>query len=265
MAAGPGWDKPTQGTASGPTLPGVVHIAEDKQSLHQNLAWRIIAAADDAVSKYGLFHLALSGGSTPEPFYQALVTDPQYRSIPWEKTHIWQVDERRVDDDDPKRNWLMIRQSLADHVPIPQRQLHPMPVQDDEPASRYERELAAAFDSSTIRLDLILLGMGDDGHTASLFPQSPAIEVTGSLVAVNDGPNVVPPARVTLTFDAIRQARRVAVLVVGQDKADMLARVATQLHERGPDLANLPITVLGELWDKTSWHLDVPAAAKLGL
>src|SRR5690606_40064 len=141
------------------------------------------------------FHLALSGGSTPEPFYMRLVTDPRYRAIPWEQTHLWIVDERRVPERDDRSNFKMIREALADHVPLRSRQRHPMPVLEADPAARYEAELRRVVDpdARVPRLDFVVLGMGDDAHTASLFPHSPALEETQKLVAVNAGEYVTPP------------------------------------------------------------------------
>jgi len=230
----------------------------------------MLAAAVEAVGKRGEFHVALSGGSTPEPFYMRLVTDPRYRAMPWERTHLWIVDERRVPEDDPRCNYRMIRETLADHVPLRTRQRHPMPVLADDPASLYEAELRRIVDpnAKVPRLDFVLLGMGDDTHTASLFPHSPAIHEREKLVAVNAGEHVTPPDRVTMTFPLLNAARRLAVLVTGAKKAAALRRVESQLQTAGPDPVAVPITgiqpgtanVGDALPGDLTWYLDAPAA-----
>ena len=251
-------------------LTGGVHVAKNADLLYDDLAHALMAVALEAVEHRQVFHLALSGGSTPERFYQRLVTDPRFRPIPWAETHLWIVDERRVSDDHDKCNFRMIRQTLIDHVPIRPRSVHPMPVLDDDPATRYEAELRTFLAHSSAaddipRLDFILLGMGDDAHTASLFPRSDAIDESRSLVVVNEGPHVTPPDRVTMTYPLLNAARRLAVLVTGQNKTETLRRVDQQLRDTGPDPKSMPITGInpqaaaqqGEL----TWYLDPDAAA----
>lgn len=252
-----------------PKLTGGVHVAADADKLFDDLAMALFGAAGDAVGQRNVFHLALSGGSTPEPFYMRLVTDPRFRALPWEYTHIWIVDERRVPEDHEKSNFRMIREALADHVPMRRRQKHPMPVLLDDPAAAYEEEMREVFElrggNEPPRMDFVLLGMGDDAHTASLFPGSPAIGVKDRWIAVNEGPAVTPPDRVTMTFPLLNAARNVAVLVVGQKKAATLRRVEEQLR-RGPDPQNLPITGVdpeneGKAGDGSLiWYLDAAAA-----
>lgn len=244
-------------------LPGSIHVSPTADALYDELAFALLQAASVAVADRGVFHLALSGGSTPEPFYMRLVMDPQFRTIPWQATHLWVVDERRVPQDDPRSNWLMIRQTLADHVPTPRRQRHPMPVDGDDPAGAYEAELRRVIGGSPPRLDFVLLGMGDDAHTASLFPDSPALDAGDRLVALNDGPQVTPPPRITMTLPLINAARQVAVLVTGEKKASTLARVSDRMASGG-DPASLframPITGVQPTDGKLSWYLDAPAA-----
>ncbi|MCC7406827.1 MAG: 6-phosphogluconolactonase, partial [Phycisphaeraceae bacterium] len=122
-------------------LPGDVHVAESHSELLDNLAAIMLRNAMRSIQDRGVFHLALSGGSTPEPFYVRLVIDPRYRLFPWPSTHLWIVDERRVPLDHEKSNFNMIRQSLSDHVPMRKSQVHPIPVDEADPAAAYEREL----------------------------------------------------------------------------------------------------------------------------
>ena len=199
------------------TLPGQATIEADHEDLFLELGTALRQAAFDAVEARGVFHLALSGGSTPEPFYMRLVVDPLYRALPWQSTHLWIVDERRVPESDPRSNMRMIRESLAAHVPMPENHVHAVPTQAADPAAEYEAEMADVFGIAPVpgapvpKLDFVLLGMGSDAHTASLFPESPALAEKVRWIANNDGPRVVPPARITMTYPLINNARRVVV------------------------------------------------------
>ncbi|NJL32056.1 MAG: 6-phosphogluconolactonase [Phycisphaerales bacterium] len=244
---------------------GQVHLARDKARLHDDLAQTLLAAAFHAIEERGVFHLALSGGSTPEPFYMNLVIDPRWRGIPWQKTHLWLVDERCVPETDDRSNWKMIRETLADHVPLKQRQLHPMPVMQADAGSAYERELRDVIVGQSPgdlvpMLDFVLLGMGDDGHTASLFPDSPALQEREKLVTHNDGPTAKPPIRLTMTYPLLHAARALALLVTGAGKAAMLQTIARQLQDQGPDPARYPVTGLPLMSDQVTWFMDAAAA-----
>ncbi|MEM6458302.1 MAG: 6-phosphogluconolactonase [Planctomycetota bacterium] len=254
-------------------LPGTVVTAPDTETLFEKLGDALLAAALNAVEDRGVFHLALSGGGTPEPFYVRLVTDPKYRAIPWAKTHVWIVDERRVPEDHEKSNIKMIREALTDHAGLPSEAVHPMPVLADDPAGEYETVLGEVFglriaDGGTPRLDFVLLGMGGDCHTASLFPGSPALAST-RWIDTNDGTHVVPPPRVTMTYPLLNAARRLAVLAVGQGKAAALRLVADQHATGSPNIDAIPITGIrpdtpsssGGGGGELTWYLDDDAAA----
>jgi len=240
-----------------------VHIGKDYHTLLDDLGMALTSAAARAVDERGAFHLALSGGSTPERFYMNLCVDPRFRDIPWSKTHLWIVDERRVPLDDEKSNYRMMRETLVDHLPVRRRQTHPVPVDEDDPAHAYEQALCAAFDEPDHipQLDFVLLGMGDDAHTASLFPHSPALRVHDKLIANNDGEHVTPPPRVTMTYPLLNAAREVAVLVTGEKKADALKRVADALATR-PNPDELPITGIDPDDGDLTWYLDPTAAGQ---
>ena len=245
-------------------LTGTVHVAPSADQLYDDLAGLLMARSMGAAENRSVFHLALSGGSTPEPFYMRLVTDPRFRAIPWEKTHLWIVDERRVPDDDKRCNYRMICESLIDHVPLRARRCHPMPVLAADPAAAYEADLRRLVSpiAPVPRLDFVLLGMGDDAHTASLFPNSPAVQERQQLVAVNEGPAVTPPDRLTMTFPLINAARWIAVLVTGVGKNPTLRRVEKQLQDGGPDPKAFPITGIEPVSPdgKLTWYLDAEAA-----
>lgn len=236
-------------------------VRPDTDALFEALARDFGYAAHNAVNARDVFHCALSGGSTPEPFYMRLVTDPTFRGFPWERTHVWIVDERRVSETDERSNIKMIRESLVEHVPMKQRNIHPMPVLTSDPADAYEQEIRDFIpirdhDDGLPRFDFILLGMGDDAHTASLFPGSDAIGVTDRWIAVNDGPKVTPPPRVTMTYPLLNASRMTAVLVTGAKKTATIAKVRA-LDK--PDSARFPITGVrprGEM----NWFLDEAAS-----
>lgn len=248
-------------------LPGVQHVQPTRQDLFEQLAQNLMNAAMAAIQDRGVFHLALSGGSTPEPFYVMLVTDTRWRSLPWEKTHIWQVDERCVPETDEQSNIKMIRESMTNHITVRDRQVHAMPVMNDDAAVLYEKQLEEAFEVSRDagdrppRLDFVLLGMGDDAHTASIFPHSSAVDVHDAWVYANAGEHVTPPPRLTLTYPMLNRARHLAVLLSGEKKAVALKGVSEQLESKGPDPANMPITGIHPESDATlGWYMDQAAA-----
>jgi len=258
-----------------PELTGPVYVAENTDDLYDALASRLFQAAIDAVRQRGVFHLALSGGSTPEPFYIRLMIDSRYRALPWMHTHLWLVDERHVPLTDERSNWKMIRECIVEQVPTPKRQTHPAPVQSKDPAGDYESELKAAFAAYAVpplatwpeaeapRLDFVLLGMGDDCHTASLFPGSEAIDVNDRLIAMNAGDAVTPPPRITMTYRLLNAARDVAVLVTGEKKAAAIQRVQQAvIGEDDLDPHALPIVGVNPrpAGGKLTWYLDEAAA-----
>lgn len=251
-------------------LTGSVHVAPSTDDLFDDLAATMMAAAKDAVGQRGVFHVALSGGSTPEPFYMRLVTDPRYRFMPWRETHVWIVDERRVPESDDRSNMRMIRQTLTDHVHVRSRHVHRVPTEAQDPAADYERELLEELkpaNGQPPRMDFVLLGMGDDAHTASLFPGSDALRIENHWIANNEGPAVTPPPRVTMTYPLLNASRAIAVLAVGEKKAGTLTRVAAQLSTGKPDVQSFPITGINpQATDANAtmrWYLDEPAASQL--
>ena len=252
-----------------PALPGRVEVRHDAHDTHSALAADLMIHANNCVRTFGDFHLALSGGSTPIPFYQRLMVDPAYRDFPWKRTHLWIVDERAVPETDDQSNFKHISEVLVDHSDIPPAQVHPMRAHEPGPpdaAERYEKELREILEwrePGHDRLDFVLLGMGGDGHTASLFPHSPALAETDRLISINDGPTVTPPARLTMTYTLINAARFIAVLVTGSAKADMLRTIAkgTDSPQDIPILGIRPVGD-GETTD-FAWYLDEAACGKV--
>lgn len=239
-----------------PKLPGEVLVRDSVDDLLDAMAADMLFQAKSCVRAFGDFHLALSGGSTPEPLYRRLMYDQRVRDFPWKKTHLWQVDERCVDDDDDRRNWKMIGDLLLDHSDIPPAQAHPMPVLQDDGDTDYERQLREALEwreKGHDRLDYVVLGMGNDFHTASLFPGSPAIDApAGRLTVFNDGPTVVPPKRMTLTYEMLNASRFLAILITGKGKRDTI----THLVNNTPDPREAPILGIQPLGGVVRWYLD---------
>ncbi len=238
-----------------PNLPGSVIVRDTVDEVLDVLGVDLFCQAKACVRGFGDFHLALSGGSTQEPFYRKLMTDPALREFPWKRTHLWVVDERRVPFEDQKSNFGMIDQIIVRHSDIPRDQVHPIETLRDDADVRYEDELRSALEwreKGHDRLDFVLLGMGDDGHTASLFPRSPALVDDGRLVTINRGPNVTPPDRVTMTFSLLNASRFIAVLVTGRRKRETIARVAGKESAR----ADLPILGIEPLAGDVRWYLD---------
>ena len=184
-------------------------------------AERIAQVAREAVKERGRCALAVSGGTTP---WRALRT-LSGENLPWDRVHLFQVDERVASFGDPERNYSHLREALIDRIAIPPANVHPMPVEDedlDEGARRYESILRRVAGTPPV-LDLVQLGLGEDGHTASLFPGDLALQAVDSEIAVT-GP-YKGRRRMTLTFPAIDRARRILWLVTGAGKAAALERL----------------------------------------
>jgi 6-phosphogluconolactonase len=200
-----------------------------------------------AITERGSCSLALAGGRTPEPVYRSLAAES---SIDWKRVEVFFGDERAVPPDHPESNYRMVRLALLSRVPLLPGQIHRMEAErpDREAAAReYERSLPP-------RLDVLLLGMGSDGHTASLFPGSAALDEQQRLVLPVTGAKA-PAERLTITPPVIEAARKVAVIAAGEDKAAMVARAI-----EGP-LA--PKAVPVQLARRGFWFLDQAAAARL--
>lgn len=203
------------------------------------------------------FSIALSGGSTPQRFHRLLTQAPWKERIDWSRVHVFLADERQVPHDHPDSNFRMARETLLDHVPIPPTHVHPMPTAGatpDEDAQTYATELAAYFGSEEPVFDLILLGMGPDGHTASLFPGH-TWPAGVTVIGIENSPKP-PPQRISLSLEFINRARNVLFLVTGADKAEAVQRVFTEGHGVGA-LPAARVQPAGEL----VWLLDESAAA----
>jgi 6-phosphogluconolactonase len=227
----------------------MIEIYPDLETLSAAAAQLFAEQAERAAAVRGRFSVALSGGSTPQRTYE-LLAQPSFRDrAPWAKVHVFWGDERCVPLDDPRSNYRMARQALLDHVPIPQEQIHPIPFAKEphEAAERYEAVLHASFKDQPPRFDLVFLGLGENGHTASLFPGTPVLQERQRWVAEV---YVAEQSmyRVTLTAPVLNRALVVAFLVAGAAKAAVLREVL-----EGPqDPTRLPAQLIrpsdGELY-----------------
>lgn len=238
-----------------PYLPGEVILRRDADSAIDAVAADLLLQAKACARKFGNFHLALSGGSTPMPLYRRLMYDPMLRDFPWQQTHLWIVDERRVPRDDDRSNYKQISELIVTQSDIPKEQVHPMPI-GNEGDREYEQELRSVLgwrEKGHDRLDFVLLGMGGDLHTASLFPGSAALDATEDrLVVLNDGPGVTPPPRITMTYTLLNAARTLAVLVTGPSKREAIDRL--QRERLTPQEA--PVVGLRPMAGELRWYLD---------
>ncbi len=221
-----------------------------------------ISSAADAINQYGVFSTALSGGNTPTPLYEFLAQDPSADNLAWDQIHFYWSDERHVPPDHPDSNFRQAYQSLLKPRRIPLENIHRIPIELDPIASAqtYQQEILAEFNETPARFNLILLGMGSDGHTASLFPGTKAVTNPQQNEWVTA--NYVPQHsswRITFTPELINAAEQVIFLVTGQSKAETLFKVleGTYLPEQYPSQLIKPSK--GNL----SWLIDQEAGRLL--
>jgi len=232
-----------------------LEVLADPEALARRVAdWLL----ELATSSDGVFAVSLSGGSTPRPVYERLV-GPQYRdAFPWSRTHWFWGDERFVAHDDARSNFRMVREALLSRVPIPSANVHAIPtagVTPEAAAAAYERELKAFYgaeerDPARSLFDVMLLGLGPEGHTASLFPGTPVLAERERWVAAVIG--VKPEARITLTYPTLESSRHTAFLIAGEEKRAIFSR----LRRGDPDLPAAHLRPRGDL----TWFADSAAA-----
>jgi 6-phosphogluconolactonase len=217
---------PRPASGSGSKVKPDLRVCADLADLSRQAGDAAVSTINDAVRTSGTCSIVLSGGSTPRTLYQLLASDFRNR-IPWANVHIFWGDERYVAPEDPGSNYRMAREALLDHVPCPPANIHPMPTHYPSPdvaAREYERTLRNHFVGEWPHFDLVLLGIGDDGHTASLFPGSLGLAERTRWVVAAQAP-VEPQSRLTLTLPALTTGSAVHVLVSGAAKAEALRHV----------------------------------------
>jgi 6-phosphogluconolactonase len=235
-------------------MTGHIEVLADPPSLARHVAEWMTALA---LGTPGAFRVSLSGGSTPKALYELLAADPFVGRFPWRRVHWYWGDERFVAYDHPDSNFRMTREAMLAKAPIPPENINPVPTDGDPDAAaaRYERTLqtaygAAALDPARALFDITLLGLGSDGHTASLLPGEAVLEERRRWVAaVSHGR---PEVRITMTYPAIDSSRHVAFLVVGAEKASIMAAI----RGGGSQAPAARVRPVGDL----IWFLDQAAA-----
>jgi len=237
-----------------------IEVYRSALELGQNAAERILLSINRAIGERGVCFIALSGGETPRPVYRLLGTASMKARTDWSRVHLFFVDERAVPPNDPQSNFGMIDRELISHIDIPRKNVHRIEGEKNpEIASAdYERELREIFNGQIVRFDVVLLGLGEDGHTASIFPGTEAIEEETALACAVFVPRL-RSWRVTLTFRSINNAREVLFLVSGRQKTSAVQRVLTI---PGP-VKELPATMVRPVEGKLLWMLDEDAAGNI--
>jgi len=233
---------------------GHIEVFEDPPSLTRHVAEWMTALA---LSAPGPFRVSLSGGSTPKALYELLASEQFVDRFPWRRVHWYWGDERFVPYDHPDSNFRMTSEAMLAKAPIPSENINPIPTDGDPDAAaaRYERTLQAAYGATMLDparplFDITLLGLGADGHTASLLPGESVLEERWRWVAaVSHGR---PEVRITMTFPAIESSRKVAFLVVGEEKAPIMRAI----RDGDSQLPAARVRPVGDL----IWFLDRAAA-----
>jgi len=239
-------------------------IFQTPDELVQATAARVVEIAAQSIAARGVFSLALAGGSTPRALYKLLASDAWRTRIDWQNTHVCFGDERAVVPDSDDSNYRMARESLLNHIDVPPQNIHHMigEAADLDAAARdYEAQLRALpMPLDLVPLDLVLLGMGDDGHTASLFPGTPALRETQRWCVATDVAPLEPHVRrLTLTYPVLNAARHIFVIVTGKGKMQRAQAVL-----QGPrDIEKMPVQGIEPIDGELVRMLDADAAALL--
>jgi 6-phosphogluconolactonase len=235
---------------------GRIEILPDPPALAHQVAEGMTQAA---LAAQGSFRVSLSGGSTPKTLYELLASDEFRDRFPWQLVSWYWGDERFVPHDHPDSNYRMTREAMLAKAPVPPENIHPVPTDGtpEDAARRYERTLQKAYGATTLDpqrplFDVTLLGLGPDGHTASLLPGEPVLnERARWVVAVSHGR---PEVRITMTYPVIESSRRVAFLVAGKEKATIF----NMIREGGSHVPAAQVRPVGELL----WFVDRAAAGE---
>lgn len=241
--------------------PFTLHIYDDDAAFNQAAARLLTALAQQAATQHGRFSLALCGGSTPTGMYKLLAERPFCDRMPWQQTHLFWGDERLVPPDDPGSNYGQVAELLLNKAPVPPENVHRAcgEMAMDAAVANYTYQLRAfAGNGATPILDVVLLGMGSDGHTASLFPGSP-VQQPDWVVGVTADYDGRPAQRISLTPTLINCARHVIFLVTGGSKAETLQKVLYGPHR--PEA--LPAQRIQPVNGTLTWLTDTAAAQQL--
>ncbi|MCH8298104.1 MAG: 6-phosphogluconolactonase [Chloroflexi bacterium] len=237
-----------------------IHVRPTAEEAAQAKAQFVAALAKECSANQGRFTIALSGGNTPRRLYEVLASPPYSEAMEWDRWQVFWSDDRCVTPDHQDSNYRMAKEELLDHVPIPDTNVHRMRGEDDphEAARAYEAVIGEVFQSPTPSFDLVLLGIGDDGHTASLFPGTPALGEQNRLVVDNWVPDL-QVHRITFTLPLINAAKVVAFLDTDGTKAGVLRQVL----EPAPGEAMPPAGLVRPSPGVVHWFLTAAAAGRL--
>jgi len=235
-----------------------IEVYQSAAELEQNAAEKIFVLINQAIKDRGLCFIALSGGETPRPIYRILASAPMKDRVEWKRVHLFFTDERAVSPTDPQSNFGMVNLELISHIDIPSKNVHRIRGEKNPElaAKEYEWELHEIFINEIIKYDVVLLGVGEDGHTASIFPETDVVEEENAFVAAVFVPRL-DAWRVTLTFKSINNARNVLFLVSGKKKAGIVLQI---LNAAASPVKILPATMVRPIDGKLLWMLDEDAA-----
>jgi 6-phosphogluconolactonase len=235
-----------------------LHVVPTAEALADLAAKGVIFWGQKAIARRGAFHLALSGGSTPRMLYQHLASAAYAEQLDWSRVHVWWSDERNVPADHQDSNYRLAHEVMLSRLPVPLEQIHRVPTEEGPAQAAAHYETAIRAQVSEGRFDLILLGLGEDGHTASLFPHTEALGVTDRLVMANFV-SKLNTWRITFTAPLINTADTVFFLVSGAGKAAALRSVL--LGDYQPEA--LPAQIVAPVTGKLFWMTDADAATQV--
>ncbi len=236
-------------------------IYKDLDELVHALAKEIKKSSEEAIAARGQFHFVLSGGSSPRAIYQLLASPPYRDSIDWKNIYFYFGDERFVPENDPQRNSLMAEQTLFSPLKIKDDHIYKVDatLSPEEAAKKYSDAIKTHFKNGPVKFDFILLGLGDDAHTASLFPNTSVLRESAAMVK-SEFIKEMDTHRITMTAPLINQARNIAFLVFGEGKADAVYNV---LKNKKGSPNEYPARLINMKKLNLKWFLDTAAASKL--
>jgi 6-phosphogluconolactonase len=236
-----------------------IRVFDTIEEVSRAAALGLIDQIKQTLARQNLFSLVLAGGQTPRRLYELLATEFR-QAAPWNRLRLYVGDERFVPPDDPRSNYRMIKEAMLARLPVIDKNVYIMPTSlhtPEQAALSYENILRSHYDGAWPRFDLVILGLGPDGHTASLFPNSPALEESGKWVLVSQGPEE-PKTRLTLSLPAINNAAAIYFLVTGKDKAKAFKNAL------GEPSRLYPASLIHPNHGRLSWWIDEGAASSWG-
>jgi 6-phosphogluconolactonase len=233
-----------------------IHVYPNKEKLVTATTERVVDSIGQAIQQNGLCNMALSGGNTPGGVFSLLASSPYRDRVDWGRLHLFWGDERMVPQEHQDSNFRMVQETLLDHIKIPGENVHRIrgEIAPEEAASEYAELLHTHFKADLPRFDLILLGLGEDGHTASLFPETDAVEECEKHAVAVFVPRL-NAWRVTLTLPVLNAAREILFLVSGKSKSEMVQRIMSNKQPA----KELPATMVNPQNGELHWMLDSEA------